>query len=361
MLDKTALSDEIVKLVDVNILKIKRNQFSDSREQALLLTQMYIKILSIFKWNSVGELIKVLRQIGVHFQNEVSKDIISGNIVRRVLGIVRDESDIDGDSDKQENNAMMFSMFSLLSINKNQNKNKVTVHKKYVTNRTTFIRGLKDLYDEIANVNEMIETMSIELIHDNEILLTPSTFSENVLNFFLKAKTKRKFIVMIVENYPNNIRESHEFARKLTENDIETVLIPDTAIFAVMSLVGKVIIDSDAVFVNGGCISNSGSANVTDCAKEHKTPVFAVSDFYKFSPLYPYNIEHLLHVGKSSKVLDYSNETIVPKIDVVTNFLTDYIPPENIDIFITNIGGIAPSFIYKIILDYYKTEDNDLH
>lgn len=138
------------------------------------------------------------------------------------------------------------------------------------------------------------------------------------------------------------------------------MIIPDTTVYAVMSRVGKVIIGTNAVFANGGCLSLSGVASVVECAKEHRTPVFAVSGLYKLSPLYPFTRNDLIEVGNSGKVLSYEDFELVDNVEVVVNPLEDYVRPEHIDIFITNVGGFAPSFIYRIVLDNYRSEDNKL-
>ena len=166
--------------------------------------------------------------------------------------------------------------------------------------------------------------------------------------------------MLVTENYPNDIKKAHKFVKALVDNKIDTILVPDSTTFAVMSRVGKVIVGSKSVFANGGCMSNSGVANVVECAKEHKTPVFAVAGLYKLSPLYPFSRNDLIEVGNSGQVLNYDDFKLVDNVELVSNQLDDYIPPENIDIYITNIGGFAPSFIYRIVLDNYKTEDNNL-
>ena len=49
--------------------------------------------------------------------------------------------------------------------------------------RAIIIQGIRDLVDEISNVNDGIETMAVDLIHDDEILLTPTPNSETVQHF----------------------------------------------------------------------------------------------------------------------------------------------------------------------------------
>jgi len=125
-----------------------------------------------------------------------------------------------------------------------------------------------------------------------------------------------------------------------------------------MSRVGKVLIGARSVFANGGCVTAAGVATVCESAKEHRTPVFAVAGLYKFSPLYPFDRSSLIEVGNSGKVLPYEDSEVVGKCEV-TNPLYDYVIPEHIDIYITNIGGFSPNFIYRIVLDNYSSEDVD--
>lgn len=38
----------------------------------------------------------------------------------------------------------------------------------------------------------------------------------------------------------------------------------------------------------------------------------------------------------------------------------DYVPPELITLFISNIGGNAPSYIYRLMSELYHPEDHEL-
>lgn len=349
------ISPEVLNILEPVIDKIKRHQLVGDKDIALAISHMLMRVIST-RWNSPAELISIIREVGVLLQRAQPRQIISGNIVRRVLALVRDELE----TENNDNTPMMSSMFSLLSTSHNTNEKKHQLKKHTSDLRSIIIQGIRDLVDEITNIHEGIENMATDLIHDNEILLTATPNSDTVLQFLIKARTKRKFSVIVTENYPNEINQAQKFAKELAEHKIETILVPDTAIFAVMSRVGKVIVGSNAVFANGGCMSNSGVGNVVECAKEHKTPVFAVAGLYKLSPLYPFNRNDLIEVGNSGKVLNYDDFNLVDNVEVVSNPLDDYIPPEHIDIYITNIGGFSPSFIYRIVLDNYKTEDNNL-
>lgn len=366
------ITPEILALIDPVVSTLKRHQVEGHKEIALTIAQLLMKVISAARWSNIYDLIELIRQVGVIIHNAYPRKVISDNVVRRVLALIRDEIEpeqltatTNTNTTTTENNPMMSSMFSLLSTNNNKNESikeqKQPQLKKQTSDmRSIIIQGIRDLIDEISNVNEGIENMAVDLIHDGEVLLTPTPSSDTVIHFLIQASAKRKFSVVVTENYPNEIKAAHKFVKTLAKHNIETILIPDTTTYAIMSRVGKVIIGTNAVFANGGCLSSSGVANVVECAKEHRTPVFAVAGLYKLSPLYPFTSNDLIEVGNAGKVLNYDDFQLVENVDVVTNPLEDYIPPQHIDIFMTNIGGFAPSFIYRVVLDNYKPEDNKL-
>lgn len=346
------LTSDIVAIVDPVVVQIKRRQITGDRTVALAVAHLLMRVISAARWNNPNHLISLLRKVGTVLHKAQPRDVIPGNIVRRVLALVRDEIDPDA----PDSSAMISSMFSLLST--------TTVHpqtKKQTSDmRSVVIQGIRDLIDEISTVKEELESVAADLIHENEVLLAATPASDTVVQFLLKARVKRNFTVLVAEGYPNDIEAARQCVRTLADHKIEAVLIPDSAVFAIMSRVGKVLVGALAVFANGGCLSTSGVANVVECAKEHRTPVIGLTGLYKLSPTYPFNRADLVEMGGAGKVVDYAQCELVENVDVVTNPLADYVAPENIDIYITNVGGFAPSFIYRIVLDNYKPEDNVL-
>ncbi|VEU21790.1 DEKNAAC102358 [Brettanomyces naardenensis] len=320
-----------------------------------------MRVTSSSRWQSADEFITLIRSIGKRIVKAQPREFAAGNILRRVLAIVRDEV-ADSNASASANNAPVnTAMFRLLVA---PNEGQMTSTSRETSNarkedlRSIVIQGIRELIDEIESVHENIAQMTVDLIHDNEVLLTPTPGSQTVLNFLLKASLKRKFTVLITENYPNDIELCHQFAKKLAEANIETVIIPDSTVFAVMSRVGKVLIGARAVFANGGCVTAAGVPTACECAKEHRTPVFAVTGLYKFCPDYPFDRDSLIEVGNSGKVMPYADSDLVGKCEV-TNPVLDYVSPEFIDIYITNIGGFSPNFVYRIMLDNYRSEDGE--
>ena len=50
---------------------------------------------------------------------------------------------------------------------------------------------------------------------------------------------------------------------------------------------------------------------------------------------------------------------IVGKVACLNPFY-DFVPPELVNLFISDIGGSSPSFVYRYLADYYHEDDYDL-
>ncbi len=44
----------------------------------------------------------------------------------------------------------------------------------------------------------------------------------------------------------------------------------------------------------------------------------------------------------------------------VENPIFDFVGPECVDMYVTNLGGHAPTYLYRIVRDQYRDEDVDL-
>ena len=242
--------------------------------------------------------------------------------------------------------------------------------------RQEVTEGIGEIIDELEQSDEQIAGYALEHVHSNEIILTYSS-STTVQRFLLKAAAKRKFTVIHAESYPNNHRKVHAlvtgnhnttcedalptetFHKTLTASGITVVLIPDSAIFAIMSRVNKVILGTHAILSNGALLAASGTKLVTKAAKAHQVSVVILSGTYKLSPRYPYNADMYVEYGDVSKVFPYQDGELVEKVEV-ENPIWDLVGPEYVDMYVTNLGGHAPSYLYRIIRDQYRDEDVDI-
>ncbi|MCJ1323679.1 GCD complex subunit gcd7 [Thelotrema lepadinum] len=251
--------------------------------------------------------------------------------------------------------------------------------------RAEVSNGIEEIIDEISIVDDQIASYAPEHIHENEIILTHGS-SFTVQKFLLKAASKRKFTVIHAEGFPNTHREVHalvtgkgpngvplttdpsseddlgldRFSKPLIAAGITVILIPDAAVFALMSRVNKVILGTHIVLANGGLIAIAGSKVIAKAAHEHRTPVVVVTGVYKLSPTYPFDFDALIEHGEPGPVLGWDEDgEYVEKIDV-ENPLHDYVPGELVDLYVTNLGGCAPFALASVVEEQYRAEDLEI-
>jgi len=241
------------------------------------------------------------------------------------------------------------------------------------------IDGIREMIQELETVDDVIAEYAPEHIHSNEIILTHSS-SRTVQAFLLFAAKKRKFTVIHAESYPNDHIATHDTIlhgaprddgeaadpldednrfKPLTDAGITVILIPDSAVFALMSRVNKVLLATHTVLANGSLVAASGAHIIAAAAKMHKTPVIVLSGVYKLSPIYPFDVAELIEYGDAGKVVPYEDAEFVEEVEVV-NPLYDYVPSGLVDLYVTNLGACAPSYLYRIVADHYGVEDVNL-
>ena len=96
---------------------------------------------------------------------------------------------------------------------------------------------IEELIHDIDSCSEEISKQAIEHIHANEIILTIGR-SKTVERFLKNAARTRKFEVIVAESAPDF--SGHQMATNLAKAKINTTVITDSAIFAMMARVNKV-------------------------------------------------------------------------------------------------------------------------
>jgi translation initiation factor eIF-2B subunit beta len=185
------------------------------------------------------------------------------------------------------------------------------------------------------------------------------------------------FTVIVAEGAPEY--DGHDMAASLAagvydaggggkEEDvsglIETIVISDAATVAIMARVHKVILPAHAVLANGGLIApKSGSHMVALAARLYSVPVLCCTGMFKLTPQYPHEQQNTLndYVGPSTHypVVDYATATASSSSSYVEyiNPVHDYIRPDLITLYVTNVGSFQPSYIYRLLAEYYHPDD----
>jgi translation initiation factor eIF-2B subunit beta len=226
--------------------------------------------------------------------------------------------------------------------------------------RRSIIQSINDLIDELENITSVISEKAVEHIHSDEIILTFG-YSRTVAAFLNAAAKKRSFTLIIVEGYPSLAESAHKMAKSLAETapSLDIIVLGDSAVFAVMSRVNKVILGAHAIMANGGLVAGAGSSMITQCAVSLNVPVLVVAGTYKLCMQYPYNDEELIEVVGPEQVAGGANDLLLRNVSVL-NPQFDYVPPHGIEIYITNLGVHPQSSLYKLMSEQYDTRDLEL-
>uniref|UniRef100_A0A7S4HHV3 Translation initiation factor eIF2B subunit beta n=1 Tax=Vannella robusta TaxID=1487602 RepID=A0A7S4HHV3_9EUKA len=142
-----------------------------------------------------------------------------------------------------------------------------------------------------------------------------------------------------------------------------------------MSRVNKVIVGTNAVLANGGLLALSGVRMLAEAAKHYSVPFVVISGMYKLSPIYPSGKDFINDMSSPGNIVSFTDVDTIrsiprseeeladgylePGVDVLNPAL-DYIPPELVSIYLTNLsssGAHNPSYIYRMLAEYYSLQD----
>lgn len=405
---------DVHALVNDFVLKLKRRKIEGSQASSRQTAELLRTVVSHQRLpytNQAFALLDAVRAVGEQLIAANPVELAVGNIVRRVLHIIREEdltsaanameglglssnSDDDDDNFESEDRTVLSaaavaaasrstlrapSLQTLLeglpesayaphpsssggdSEGKSKSTEKSSRSKKLKHN---VIEAINELIQDIETCHEQISEQAVGLIHQNEVILTLGR-SKTVREFLYAAnEKKRSFRVFIAEGAPRY--QGHVLAKELVAKGLQTTVITDSAVFAMISRVNMVIVGAHAIMANGGVIAPVGLNMVALAAQRHAVPFVVVAGNHKLCPLYPHNPEVLLNdlkspsdlldFGEFSDCMDLSTTGGSPLLHVV-NPAFDFIPSKLVSLFITDTGGHSPSYMYRLIADYYSADD----
>ncbi|TKY49690.1 Translation initiation factor eIF-2B subunit beta [Spatholobus suberectus] len=393
----------------VNLLKKRKIEGSQATaKQTAELLRSVISQQRVPHTNQATALINAVRAVGEQIIDANPIELAVGNIVRRVLHIIREEdlslataamaglgmsaaSDDEDDVERDDHPVLSAaavaaaarstlrppSLQTLLedvtdsaavpptpssggdSEGKSKSVEKGSRGRKL---KHDVIEAVNELIQDITTCHEQIAEQAVEHIHQNEVILTLGS-SKTVLEFLCAAKEKkRSFKVVVAEGAPRY--QGHLLAKPLAARGLQTTVIADSATFAMISRVNMVIVGAHAVMANGGVIAPIGLHMVALAAQRHAVPFVVLAGSHKLCPLYPHNPQVLLNELRSpSELLDFGefsdlmdSASGAGSLHVV-NPAFDYVPPNLVSLFITDTGGHNPSYMYRLIADYYSADD----
>ncbi|ERE73508.1 translation initiation factor eIF-2B subunit beta-like protein [Cricetulus griseus] len=263
-------------------------------------------------WSNAGELMELIRVEGRRMTAAQPSETTVGNMVRRVLKIIREEyGRLHGRSDESDQQESLHKLLTSGGLSED-----FSFH--YAPLKSNIIEAINELLMELG----MGEIISL-------------WFPQFVLH------------------------RGHEMAVNLSQANIETTVMADAAIFAVMSRVNKVIIGTKTILANGSLRAVAGTHTLALAAKHHSTPLIVCAPMFKLSPQFPSEEDSFHKFVAPEEVLPFTEGDILEKVSVYCPVF-DYVPPDLITLFISNIGGNAPSYIYRLMSELYHPDDHVL-
>ncbi|OMJ84514.1 hypothetical protein SteCoe_14317 [Stentor coeruleus] len=334
---------------------LKRGNNTGNHELCCRTCKFLLSLIKQFRLNSVHDvpiLISTISLFGQLSSDILPLEISVVNIVRRVLHIIREEAEhrnIDISSENQR-------ITTLTGFFRESETYSSTVD--LIDLRETIKTEVKNLMEELETHKHNISDQASTHIFSNEIIMTYG-YSSTVLEFLCSAKSVgRNFEVLVGESAP--LLTGHQMCKELAAKNIATTLITDSAVYALMSRVNKVIIGTRALMANGGLLTEAGKYGVCLAAQAHCVPVLVTCGLFKLSPLYPFDQDTFNEFLSPNTIADRPESHEVEFINYSVPAF-DYIPPELISLYITDVGGKMCSYLYRLLSEYYSIEDYNLY
>ena len=375
-INSSEIAEKIAQLFYNLIHDSIKNKGIKTHSELILLVKYLGKILSAvdpFQFciaNTIKKILHIIREeikesTKEKNNNENDREFLSNRIKEakknlkdlKNFDFLKDMDIIDLEKVESENSSEKNSTERLYELKKLGSDNPITE-----TNFDSILDGINNLISEIRTISKTItERKEIQdLISDRDIILT-SNYSEQVAKILAENKKTKNFKVFVCESAPKLRKKSQ--VEELKKIKLDLTVIEDDDIYSVMKKFTKVkiLLGAKAILVNGGLITYGGAYNICLLAKMFSNPVIIVGGTTKLTPMYSF--KHELYNEYLSpdlifgKNMDYQGD--ISNIQF-NNPSLDYVPPNLISMYATDIGILNPNYLYKNFNDMYDLEDYEI-
>lgn len=184
---------------------------------------------------------KLIREQARIFVSALPQESVITNMARRVLKLIREEFDalqaVQVPVATDDSQATLSLHKLVTQTSESEQVRDYSLPQDGL--RAALLDHLQEIETELETSAENLSAQAAEHIHSSELILTLG-HSRSVEGFLKRAAKQRKFEVVVAECAP--ACRGHALAASLAKSRIETTIISDAAIFAMMSRVNKVII-----------------------------------------------------------------------------------------------------------------------
>ena len=375
-INSSEIAEEIAQLFYDLIQDSIKNKGIKTHAELIFLVKYLGKILSAvdpFQFciaNTIKKILHIIREeikesTKEKNNNENDREFLSNRMKEaknnlkdlKNFDFLKDMDIIDLEKVESENSSEKNSTEKLYELKKLGLDNPITE-----TNFDSILHGIDNLISEIRTISKTItERKEIQdLISDGDIILT-SNYSEQVAKILAENKKTKNFKVFVCESAPKLRKKSQ--VEELKKIKLDLTVIEDDDIYSVMKKFTKVkiLLGAKAILVNGGLITYGGAYNICLLAKMFSNPVIIAGGTTKLTPMYSFKHEvyneYLSPDLIFGKNMDYQGD--ISNIQF-NNPSLDYVPPNLISMYATDIGILNPNYLYKNFNDMYDLEDYEI-
>ncbi|KAI0206908.1 initiation factor 2 subunit family protein [Astrocystis sublimbata] len=415
----TLKSRPVEASIELLVSLLKRRQIKGSEACATATAHILLQVVARDKWINVDQLLYRIQLLGKKLVAAQPHELVIGNIVRRVLGLIRDEATEDRKDDATTDSprptspppaapapsvtappshasspakpvrpgtlgntslgslARTQSMFNLLSdpnvvalmgsnaSTPGQLSGASTPILNAQTTSTSALRsevidGIQEIMDEIKMVDEQVQAYAEIYIHPGDYILVYQP-SRTVQKFLTRAAAKRKFTVFLAIDPSSATTSEEQYAslhKSMASYGSSIITVLNAGLNAYMPRVNKVILGARAITAQGGVVVDSGAATIARAARERRREVIVLGGVYKLSPESRLMPESQVAWSEPSRHVNFANGPILSNVKV-KSAISEFLPAAYVDTYVTNLGALAQDNLHALIADHYKEEDID--
>ncbi|CAH2101595.1 unnamed protein product [Euphydryas editha] len=340
--DKT--SESVVKFVS----EVRSGKIQGSENIAVATVDLLEKIISESETTNALSLCNLVRAVGRNLVQALPTELAAGNMVRRVLRAIRDEQRAHA------NQSVEGAGESLQRLVLAAPSRRATLGPAARDLKEPIRDHIAELRAELDASTSSISSQARSHVHADELLLTYGASA--LVECFLRAAGTRRFRLLLAEG--PDVAESHAMAARLATAGVSVALVGGAAVGALMPRVNKVVLGAAAALAGGAALATAGALAVTAAAAHHAVSVVVLSPLWSLSALHARGGQLFEALAPASRALPYQGvESALVRVEAP---LYDVVPPEHITLFITNLGGSSPSYIYRLLSELYDPNDYQL-
>ncbi|CAB3252405.1 unnamed protein product [Arctia plantaginis] len=342
------LDDKFVDKIGKFVADIKNGKLKGSNNVALSMVTLLENIISESQHATAYELLSLVRSAGRRVAAALPHQLAASNVARRILRAIRDENRASANQSGEASGESLQRLVLATSARR------ATIGTTHHDLREPLRDHIAELRTELESSSSTVCSAAREHVHADELILTygASALAER----FLRTAASRRYKLILAEG--TDVQESHAMAARLSAAGVSVTIISSAAIFAVMSRVNKVVVSVSAALGGGAALLAGGAHAVTQAAKYYSVPVLALAPLYKLCPIHASDDSHFNTLIAPTTAIPYENHE-VGDVHVYTP-MYDFAPPDHITLFITNLGGSSPSYMYRMLSELYDPNDYTL-